>query len=240
MKNLMLFLLGVFVSHFAVSQSGDGNNFRFGITAKPAFPTWFKAETTKKDAIQNAANDGISIGFSYGLFSEYQFADNYSVEIDINHLLYQANYKLSHSQGKKEQLSDTTIDPNRLLKSRQWNLQYLEIPISVRMKTNEIGYFTYFAKVGIAPAVNLKSRGTNTVLNSDNQGGIKEKDVPIDDASLFNASIIIGGGAMYSLGGNTYLNGGLTFHNGLVNIQSNANDYSIKTAHISLDMGILF
>ncbi len=236
MKKLMLFLVGMFISQFALPQS-EGNNFRFGITAKPAFPTWFKAETTKKEAIQDAANDGISIGFSYGLFSEYQFADNYSVEVDINHLLYQANYKLNHSQGRKDSLAGT----DQLLKSRQWKLQYLEIPISVRMKTNEIGYWTYFAKVGMAPAVNLKSRGTNTVLNSDNKDdGVKEKDVPIDDASLFNASIIIGGGAMYSLGGNTYLNGGLTFHNGLVNIQSNADDYSIKTAHISLDLGILF
>jgi len=103
------------------------------------------------------------------------------------------------------------------------------------MKTNEIGYWTYYAKFGFAPALQVKSRGTNTYETAP-----KENDVPLDDAtSTFNASVIIGGGAMYSLGGSTYLNMGLTFHNGLVDIQT-SDKYSVKSAFISLDLGILF
>lgn len=230
MKKLTLVLLGLIASQWAFSQSESGSNFRFGITAKPAFPTWFKMETNDQDKISTADNDGIKIGFSYGLFSEFAFAENYSVEININHLLYQGSYTLDHTDEHKAALRQAG---EKILTSRDWNLQYIEVPISLRMKTNEIGFMTYFGKFGFAPSINVDSRVDNQYANSE-----KEGDIPAD-ASLFNTSVIIGGGAMYSLGGNTYLNGGITFHNSLIDIQD-GDDYSVKPAFISIDLGILF
>lgn len=231
----MLVLLSLVVSQWAFSQSeSKSGNWKFGITANPAFPSWFKVESDDKEKITNAENDGINIGFSYGLLSEYQFASNYSLEIQINHLLYQGNYEL---EWDGEHIDEKNLDRRELLRKRSWNLQYIEIPFSLRMKTNEIGYWTYFGKFGFAPSVNIKSRAENTKgvgINEDNV----ESDVETD-ASLLDASIIVGGGAMYSLGGSTYLNGGLTFHNSLVDIQTE-DTYNVKKAYVSLDLGILF
>lgn len=226
MKKLTLLLLTLCLTQFVSAQDSP---FRFGITGKPLF-SWFKAESQDADKIDEVSNDGVKIGFSYGLFAEYQFAENYSVEFNINHLLYQGSYKVNYTDAYEEQKIN---NGEKLLEARDWNLQYIELPVTMRMKTNEIGYWTYFGKFGLAPAINVKDRGTNKFAVRDN-----EEDVPID-ASLFNASVIIGGGAMYSLGGNTYLNGGLTFHNGLVDIET-SDSYNIKPAFISLDLGILF
>lgn len=227
MKKFTLLVLTLCMSQFALAQDSP---FRFGITGKPLF-SWFKAETQDTDKINEVSNDGLKIGFSYGLFGEYQFADNYSLEFNINHVLYQGSYEIDYTEEHENKiLSDPDKD---LLEARDWNLQFIELPVTLRMKTNEIGYWTYFAKFGMAPAINVKDRGNNKYSQKEN-----EDDVPID-ASLFNASVIIGGGAMYSLGGDTYLTGGLTFHNSLIDIQDGDN-YSIKPAFISLDLGILF
>lgn len=234
MKKLTLLLLTLCISQFAFSQDQP---FRFGITGKPLF-SWFNAETQDNEKVDDVSNDGLKIGFSYGLFAEYQFADNYSVEFNINHLLYQGSYTVNYTDDHKQDFQNDELNKNALLTSRDWNVQYIELPVTMRMKTNEIGYWTYYAKFGMAPAINVKNRGDNTYRNKSWDKS-SEKDVPID-ASFFNASVIIGGGAMYSLGGNTYLNGGLTFHNGLVDIASNNDNYNIKTAFVSLDLGILF
>ena len=34
------------------------------------------------------------------------------------------------------------------LKRREFRSSYVNIPLSIKMKTNEIGYFTYFGEVG--------------------------------------------------------------------------------------------
>jgi hypothetical protein len=43
-----------------------------------------------------------------------------------------------------------------------FNLSYLTIPVGLKMKTNEIGYFTYFAELGFKQQLNIGSKATST------------------------------------------------------------------------------
>ena len=42
-------------------------------------------------------------------------------------------------------------------------LKYLEIPLTLRLRTNEIGYITYWVQVGVGLGFNIKARATDEI-----------------------------------------------------------------------------
>ena len=62
------------------------------------------------------------------------------------------------------------------------------------MKTNEIGYFTYFAELGFNQHINVGSRASST-------GSGLSKDLVSKEINLFNMSYFFGGGVEYNIGG---------------------------------------
>jgi opacity protein-like surface antigen len=226
-KLLCAALLTLLAAGPAAAQQDQG--VRIGLTANPVFG-WFKTQRSDQ-AIDAVKNDGLKVGFSYGAMGEYQFADNYAVEFRLQHLLYSGEYEVNRQNG------GSSGD----LLTRDWNLQYLEIPVNMKMKTNEIGYFTFFGKFGLSPAFRLQATAAEQKLIDENGSQpIEQSEIANSSQSKFmNMTVNFGLGAMYHLGGDTYLNGGLTFHNGV--IKANDDDaYGVKPAYISLDLGVLF
>ena len=224
-KLLCAALLTLLAAGPAAAQQDQG--VRIGLTANPVFG-WFKTQRSDQ-AIDAVKNDGLKVGFSYGAMGEYQFADNYAVEFRLQHLLYSGEYEVNRQNPDAEGL-----------RTRDWNLQYLEIPVNMKMKTNEIGYFTFFGKFGLSPAFRLQATAAEQKLIDENGSQSTESEIANSSQSKFmNMTVNFGLGAMYHLGGDTYLNGGLTFHNGV--IKANDDDtYGVKPAYISLDLGVLF
>lgn len=233
MKKLLCATLLIALSIPAIAQKEQP--WRIGLTANPVLG-WFKTQKANED-LNGVSNDGLKVGFSYGAMGAYQFADNYSLEIRIHHLMYQGGYQVNF-KDKQNFISKSSNDYQ--VGSRDWDLQYLNLPLNLKLKTNQIGYFTFFGKFGITPGFNLQSRATEKRLELIN-GSVeanKEEDITVN-SRFMNVGVNIGLGAMYQLGGDTYLNGGLTFHNGLAQVDDKSK-YGIKTAYISLDLGILF
>ncbi len=215
MKKLTLLLFSViFLTETGNAQKEQA--LKFGLDARP-FLSWFKIENNS-DQIDEIKSDGSKLGFAYGLNSEYHFSDNYALQIDIHHVL---------TGGKHEKkLGDSSV-------SRDWNeLQYLELPVTLKMMTNEIGYWTYYAKIGFNPGINIKSRGDQTT------GDVEDDDRKFN-STTFHAGIVVGAGAMYSLGGTTYAKGGLILNNGFSPIDK-ADNYKIRRISIGLDLGLIF
>lgn len=235
MKNLLCATLLIALSVPALSQEKEKEGWRIGLTANPVFG-WFKTQKAD-EALDAVSNDGLKVGFSYGAMGAYQFADNYALEIRIHHLMYQGGYQVNFKDRKKF-IRNSSNDFQ--VASRDWDLQYLNLPVNLKLKTNQIGYFTFFGKFGITPGFNLQSRATEKRLKLSN-GSVatnKEENISVD-SRIMNVGVNIGLGAMYQLGGDTYLNGGLTFHNGLAQVDEKSK-YDTKPAYISLDLGILF
>jgi hypothetical protein len=118
-------------------------------------------------------------------------------------------------------------------------LKYLEIPLTLKLRTNEIGYITYWAQVGVGLGFNIKAKGDDEIdhkkidvstnetsvwedagarvvdLTGDN--AIKENDIS-KDINLFRTSLIVGGGIEYNLSGDASLVAGVVFNNGFNNV----------------------
>jgi hypothetical protein len=110
------------------------------------------------------------------------------------------------------------------------------MPIGMRLRTNQIGYFSVFSDFGIDPG--FLSNGTVTLpsANIENESASKE-------LKKFNFGFHVQIGTEYSLGGSTALIIGLGYDHGLTDVtKDNAGQTEDKTKSriIKLKLGILF
>jgi hypothetical protein len=203
-------------------------DFRLGLKASPTI-TWLKPDT------EQYSSEGIRLGFTYGLLTEFLLAEHYSFLTGA-----QINYiggKLSYPD-----IRENTEGQNE----RTYNLQYLEIPLTLKMKTREIGYNTYFALFGFGPSVNLRARASDTFAYGTEDVTRNEERIDIkSDIPFFRVSLIVGIGMEYSLGGNTAVVTGLTFNNGFTNVLKGENpitnrSQNAKANFLEITFGILF
>ncbi len=243
---------------FAVLLLGFGGfsaaqaQFSFGFKISPNF-AWAK--------IQDGAmeNNGLGLGFSYGLTGDYQLGSvgNYFLSTDI--LITSAPVKLQQMgtllniKGSNEDtFSNVQFD---------YNLQMLQIPIMVKFKTDEIGGMKYFFQAGLAPSfltstrlkttadpniyegTNLTSHNPNSTSNGnfDFNGGDNSNDNMdfLDDVSAFRMSLIWAAGIEYPLSERLRLVGALKFDNGFTDMLKD-DKYSGRHNFLSFQVGLMF
>jgi hypothetical protein len=104
--------------------------------------------------------------------------------------------------------------------------------MALKLKSNEIGYLTYFAELGFSPEVNIGSRATST-------GGALNKDNVSKEINAFNVSFFFGGGIEKNIGGQTSLMGGIFFNNGFGDVLS-ADAHKAALNFVNIRFGIMF
>jgi hypothetical protein len=127
---------------------------------------------------------------------------------------------------------------NTLITRHNHNFQYIEVPLSIKFKTNQFGYkkWNVWGKFGAALGIHLNAQTKIT----EEVGGtlISEKDINTDNAfTLFRGAILVGAGFEYSIIGKTRLIGGVLFNNGFSNILKE--DLNLKAPTKQEDVGRL-
>lgn len=188
-------------------------SFQLGLQVSPNL-SWVKPNS------ENLERDGLKFGFNFGLIGDFNFADNYSFSTGIG---------LANAGGKFIKPDVQTIDNvSRFGKTEtDLRLKYIEVPLTLKLKTNEIGYMKYFAQVGFGIAYNydaVADEKFNYVSDPAlvlTGGSRSNEDVDYsDEVNALRASLILGLGAEYNLSGNTSLLLGITFNNGFTNVFS--------------------
>lgn len=217
MKKALLFLL-----LFDVTTAFAQADLRLGVNLDPMV-TWLSPKTNRIE------KDGARPGFGGGLMVEYFFRDHYGLVTGINlginggNLLYDDTTTFTTEDGSVRLPAGSSV---------AFNLSYLTIPIGLKMKTNEIGYFTYFAELGFKQHINVGSRATST-------GSSLSKDLVSKEINLFNMSYYFGGGVEYNIGGQTSLLAGIFYNNGFVDVLSHGRHKAVAN-YLSFRIGILF
>jgi hypothetical protein len=216
-KILILLILGYSSILFAQSK------VKLGAHIDPVF-SWFSPKTSQ------IAKDGARLGYNGGLIVEYYFAPNYALVTGLNltqlggNLLYKEEADITTGEG-----SHVLIPPKTTV---AFNINYLTIPMALKLKSNEIGYFTYYAEMGFSPQVNIGSRASST-------GGALNKDNVSKEINAFNISYYFGGGIEYNIGGQTSLVAGIFFNNGFGDILS-ADRYKAALNFVNIRLGVMF
>lgn len=229
MKKLFLILAMAGAASAAMAQStssSSSSKFHFGIKAQPAL-AWFRIDAPDES---NVKSDGLPFGFGYGLITDFGFTDRYS---------FSTGLEVAYRGGKTKYTYQDILGATRV-EEKKYSLQFIELPITLKLRTNEIGYMTYFLQVGVAPGYAIRSRAE---IKLNDKVVASHADVS-DDINEFNLSMIIGAGAEYNISGSTSLLFGLTFNNGFLDVidDSAFDNYTVKgySNYLALTVGVLF
>ncbi len=197
-------------------------DLRFGVFVDPQF-SWITPDA------RNISRDGIRIGIKGGLIVDKYFARNYAFTTGISISNMGGNLHYKDSVIIETQDTEQTLNPGSRV---EYKLQYISVPAGLKFKTNQIGYFTFFAQLGFTSQINIKAKADASDNQIDNENISKE-------LNLLNLSYFFGGGLEYSLGGNTALTAGIIFDNGFIDILSSKN-VKETLSFLSVRLGIMF
>ncbi len=238
MKKPLLIAIALVLSFTGFSQS----EFQLGLQLSPNI-SWLNPDS------EGATSEGSSFGFSYGIIGDFNIADNYAFSTGIT--LLNMGGKLSYPDAPKvnQPISNGRTEANIRMK-------YVQIPLTLKLKTNQIGYMKYYGQFGLAASINYDSKADTDFRNPGDSSIFSKSDVDFgDEINLFRGSLIVGLGAEYNLSGNTSILIGLTFDNGFTNILSGKSyasdgsgnaigeknkDFKSINNSIVLNIGVLF
>ncbi len=217
-KNIIIIILA------ALPLFSPAQNFRFSAFADPQI-TWMQPD----NGIAESA--GIRAGFDIGFEMDYFFNENYafSTGLSINNL----GGKLKFHQPVEFRFRDNgeTVwtGPGDIVIYR---LQYLNIPLGMKFTTRQIGYSTYYVKLGSTGHINTRSSADISAL------GIERRTLE-DEIGPVTFSYHFGAGVHYSLGGRTALTGGIEYKNRFVDITPNP-AFRTNLQSFAIRLGVLF
>ena len=141
---------------------------------------------------------------------------------------------------------------NKQLNSRKWDTQGFELPIGLRLRTKEMGIFTYYGKIGMLNRFNINMRAHDEVrdLVTNEESTLDKVDVK-KATLLYQFGLFVGGGMEYNLSGNTSLFWGLQYNHNLVSTSKGESIYAVRVdgsayeqkfnkGTVILNLGILF
>ena len=138
--------------------------------------------------------DGMRVGFNFGLTADFNISKNYAFSTGLGLI----------NTGGKINFQD---------------VNYIHVPITLKLKTNQIGYMTYFARIGFGLGVNYRAEADEEFKYPGVSETISGSELDYkDEINLLRTSLIIGLGAEYNLSGNTSLVFGASFDNGFNNV----------------------
>ncbi|MCX6188382.1 MAG: porin family protein [Bacteroidetes bacterium] len=239
MKKLILLSTLLSLVYFAQSQTpsvaGDAsseNKLRLGLHITPTLGFI----TSDKPAIKNG---GARLGYNWGMVFDVKFADNYYFSTGFN--LINSPIKINFVDTLRDTSSTSTNSLSNV--DLKYKLQYLGIPLTLKLKTKEVNYMKYYVLFGVEPQFNIskkvnanKGRYAGAEYNLPSQTAYANFN---DDISFARIALVIGGGVEYSLGGKTALTGGISYNSGFSDINKDKNT-KITNSYVALNLGILF
>lgn len=216
----LLFVLNLNVN--AQQMASPYYGFRLGLTAHPTFG-FMKAE--------NGKGNGLSLGFSYGLMGDFNFAENYSFATGLTITTINGKTTEVNAMPYHESVSSS----NPVGYDLKYKMQYIEVPLTIKLKTAKIGDLRWYGQFGLSNDFRIGAK-QNAEVGGKN---IAENQNIKDWTNFYRAGMIIGGGAEYDIDGKTSLMMGLTLNNGLTNVISYG-DNSVKNHYVGINIGVFF
>lgn len=230
---------------FNIATKEDHKSFSFGLKIVPSL-SFFSTEAKHYESGKSRLN------FGYGLIAEFNFAPNYGLLTGL---------EINDNRGNIEFINNDEVfyilegDTSKFyLHSRNFAVKYLNIPIVLKLKTNEIGYIKYFGQFGVDAGFRLRARAEDRGKEMVATKPTTIENINIDDEiNLLRLGLNVGLGIEYSLAETTALVVGLNYNNGFTNllkkqsknlfVENTVNkslEQQAYNSYITLTLGILF
>lgn len=256
-KVLTLILVGLLFSNLSAQEDsfendpvvpqGEERSFRLGLQMSPHI-SWLSPNSSEYK------NSGSKLGVAYGLSTEFFLTKNY---------LFSTGFMISALGGKVayEGIYEDNNGVNVASAVEQsYAIKYIEIPLTLKLRTNQIGYMTYYGNFGLKTGVKFQSTSDFTYADINNKPKVEGVNTS-SDIFFVNAYLVVGAGVEYNISGNTNLMLGITYNNGFINQLDNKlnlmeggkaaldgngeplfseNNASANLKYVSLNIGLFF
>ena len=196
-------------------------------------------------------SNGTNAGYTFGLMAEFPIgtSGNYQFATGLNLNNVSGAWKETYPYADNLSGPPRTRDLETNVK-----LRYIELPLTIKMMTNEIGYMRYFGQVGFGNAVNIRAKADiiEPTIIPATIAGTRPDEAPIvteftelenediqDDINIYKASLIVAAGMEYNFSGNTSLLVAVTYNNGFTDILK-SKDVKAMANYLELTVGIFF
>lgn len=258
MKKLFILFAILMAGKSAFAQDENNlKNFRFGLKFAPSF-NWMRPDDKKTDGAGTVA------GIKYGLITEFRLNSvaSFATGIEGSHLGGKLTYTDSafymvHDDAflALEDTAGKTGIQSYLLSDRTFRMTYVTIPLTLKLKTKDIGGMTYFGMFGgdlnfRAGAKATDTKKTNLVVPSGSAFDATKVENS-KDMNIFAVNLNVGAGLEYNLSGTTSLMGSIGYNRGFLSNTKTDSEYLLKpnyTAYrqkafldgIVITLGVLF
>ncbi|WEK18936.1 MAG: porin family protein [Candidatus Pedobacter colombiensis] len=222
MKRTFVGLLLLFLTSnlFAQMPVLPDYGFRLGLTAHPTIG-WIKAEPGK--------SRGVSLGFSYGLLGDFNFAENYAFSTGLT---------ITTINGRSTEIN---VPPyydgsgTQTAYDLKYKLQYIEIPLTVKLRTAKMGDVKWYGQFGLSNDFNISAKQS---AEASGKTAIEDKNIS-KQINFYRAGLILGGGAEFDIADHTSIALGLSLNNGFTNIADD-NNRKVRNHYLGLNVAVFF
>ncbi|RDV14081.1 PorT family protein [Pontibacter diazotrophicus] len=181
----------------------------------------------------NFEKESNSLRLGVGVIADYFFAQNYAFSTGLMYRSKGAEISYNYTRQDAGGATVTTSGTDDI------TLQYIELPVSLKLFTNEVapGTIAYFQVGGSLNTKVAAQVNDQKVINGERA---------TKRFNIFEADVLLGGGAEFQIGQSTKLFGGITYHRGLTDIDDYYEDLlgdrnvSVKNNGVSIDFGVKF
>ena len=242
MKKSLLFV-GLLLA-MSLTASAQNKGFAFGFKLGPGFD-WTGSPTL------TAQREGSKMGLDLGLVAEYYFADNYAIVSGVNVSFLGGHYSFDNAIQK-----DTLGNPDIYRVDRIYKNNLYEIPLMLKMVTNELGNLPLRAYAQVGAGVGYVPQKVKVKDAIGDAATPTEWSITDGEYNPLRVSLKIGGGAQYALDESTRLFAGLYFshdflnniapgkyrnyYNGDKEVGARGDKLTVLQNRLGLEVGILF
>lgn len=216
-KTIFFILIGI--ASFTIQAQS-----KLGIKFSPSIAT---NRISLIDSLYDVEPAGSQFKFSMGLIYDHEITETYYFSTGIIFVPKYVGFEVSEETDQPT--SNYTKEP-----MEEYRLNYLQVPVSLKLFTNEVQPDTriYF-QVGMAAEFK--------VFNEQ----LEEEYDLIEEFKGFDSSVLFGTGVEFRAGINTTLFGGFTYQRGLANVIKTETwgfqeELHLRNTVVSLDLGLKF
>ncbi|MBC7913586.1 MAG: PorT family protein [Pyrinomonadaceae bacterium] len=171
------------------------------------------------DSNSSYSSDGSQPGLAYGVLADLSFAKNY---------FFSTAFTVTTVNSKATLSSGTTKT------SEKYKLQYIEIPLTLKLKSNASNTARFYGQFGLGTGINISAK--KDIASTTTTSG---KNISIgSDINTFRLSLIAGGGAEWVASKNLHVLTGVTWNNGFTNMSNKVSNG--RNSYVALNLGVYF
>lgn len=200
-------------------------HIRLSFTGSPSV-NWMNAGNN-----QQADREKMVLGYDFGLNGDFYFSDDERYSLLTGLQITNTGGEISYRTPGPFQFSGKTLPSAVKIRYR---LRYVEVPLSIKLKTDQFRRTRYWGLFGLSAMLNIESKGDS------NDGALLKSNIN-DEINLFNLAMNVGAGFDFDLGRSNAISAGLVFQNGLIDVTTD-NSFDDKTIinSLKLKIGLIF